>query len=168
MTRRFLLPLGLAMALLGPLAQSSLAASGPIRFPADNQPADFGAGIVCAFPVHVGIVVDHETISLWLDDQGNPSHLMITGALVLSVTNTTSGKTLDLNVPGPVQVDMRSNGSSIWRFYGPSLIGGMPAPLPNGGLYVNSGAVVAGVTAANEVSILGQHGHAADLCGPLG
>jgi hypothetical protein len=146
---------------------ATLASSGPARFPADNQPADFGAGQLCAFPVHVGIVLDHETISMWFDADNNPSHLLITGALVLAISNADSGRTIDVNVPGPVQIDLAPDGSSTWTFYGPSMIGGMPAPLPGGGLYLNDGPVVMSDSAANEVTVLAQHGHATDLCEPL-
>jgi hypothetical protein len=167
MQRRLVTALAIAAAISLPIAGTA-AAGGPIRFPADNQPADFAAGELCAFPVHVGVVVDRETISLWLDADGNPSHLLITGALVLSVTNTDTDASVELNVPGPVRIDMNPDGSSLWTFYGPSLIGGLPAPLPGGGLYMNRGAVVMWDTAANEVAILSQHGHQTDLCGPLG
>jgi hypothetical protein len=161
----------ITLAAAGLLALASpavtLAGSGPIRFPADNQPADFAAGELCAFPVHVAILRDQETITMWFDGSGNPEHLLITGPLVLGVSNASTGRTIDLNVPGPVQIDLASDGSSTWTFYGPSMIGGLPAPLPGGGLYLNNGPVRMSDSAANEVTILSQHGHAADLCGPL-
>ena len=55
---------------------------------------------VCGFAVHVEPLVDREYAKVTTNPDGSTSY-KITGAAFLNLTNTTTGKTITLNISGP-------------------------------------------------------------------
>jgi len=103
MMKRFAL-LGLAaLAAAGVLAGTGVATPGgdsPHRVPVNATPFDLGPG-VCGFPIHVGVVADNEYFTHQETLPDGTLIQQINGRLVLSFTNTDTGKTIVKNVSGP-------------------------------------------------------------------
>ena len=72
--------------------------AGPIREPFVFEPITFAAGEVCPFDVTIDAVANKEKFK----DFGD--HLIITGRLVVKVTNDDTEKSVVLNVSGPAKV----------------------------------------------------------------
>jgi hypothetical protein len=70
------------------------------RIPAGGGPFDIPAED-CGFPIHVVDVQNKEYIVRTIDNPDGSTTLRITGKLVLSFTNTGTGKTIEWNASGP-------------------------------------------------------------------
>ena len=88
------------------LADAGLPASlpqglhGPIVTHPVEQPFDYPAGEVCAFPSHSTFPVDDLTQKTWVDDAGNPVFALESGPLVMRTTNLATGETIERDVSG--------------------------------------------------------------------
>jgi hypothetical protein len=74
--------------------------NGADRVPVGNTPGDVGPQ-ACGFPIHVGIVSDREYYIHETTLADGTLIQQVTGTLVLSFTNTDTGKTITENVSGP-------------------------------------------------------------------
>jgi hypothetical protein len=72
--------------------------AGPVREPLVFEPVTFAAGEVCPFDVTIDAVANREIFK----DFGD--HLIITGRLVVQVTNDDTEKSVVLNISGPAKV----------------------------------------------------------------
>ena len=72
--------------------------AGPVREPLVFEPITFAAGEICPFGVTIDAVANKEIFK----DFGD--HLIITGRLVVQVTNDETEKSVVLNVSGPAKV----------------------------------------------------------------
>ncbi|WP_225730729.1 MULTISPECIES: hypothetical protein [unclassified Nocardia] len=73
---------------------------GPVVTHPGSTPFDYPAGEVCAFPAHVEFPVSDLTEQVWYDGAGRPLFGTETGALVIRITNTDTGRTVDRNISG--------------------------------------------------------------------
>ena len=128
--RRFLfIALGVAITLA--LGGQPASAAGPTRIPLDPVHDVQAAGIVCPFAVSVDSVSINETLAIL-----SSGRVFITGASVERVTNLDSGKSVVLNVSGPVTISSAAGvdtfvagGRNLWGFHRGDLGPGQPGIL---------------------------------------
>ena len=114
---------------------------------------------VCSFPVLGETLVDQTAAR-----GQNPFRTIVTGRLVLRVTNLSTGKSLVLNVSGPTFITSNPDGTTTYVFRGRALITLFPGEAGGPQLFVNSGQVTLTVNAAGTAIQVSQTGHKEDLC----
>jgi hypothetical protein len=131
-----------ALALVGPAS-----ADRPIRIPlTPGGGATYAAGEACEFPVTGTEVVNASVVTLFFAKNGDLSRVLVTGRIVVRVTNDVTGKSVTLNVSGPVEITDITPESERDTLLGPSLLHlrtGDVAPVGVSvpGLYLTSGRV---------------------------
>lgn len=73
---------------------------GPVVEHPVQQPFDYPAGEVCAFPAHAEFPVSDLTTRTWTDAAGTPVFAIESGPLVMKVTNLANGKTVVRDISG--------------------------------------------------------------------
>jgi len=152
------------------LTAGPASAGGPTREAAPAQPFDLAAG-PCPFVIHVEFPVNNEYSITFTDADGNPTRVIVTGALVTTLTNTENDRSVTLNISGPGTTTFGDDGSTVlhasgnWAFFFfPGQLGtGSP-----GSLILNRGRMQI-LTAANgfDQTILSQSGTQTDVCALL-
>lgn len=169
MRRLIVVSLMAAVAALWP--SPSLATSG--WTPAPSTPWEREAGVLCDFPLHGEAVVDEvrkRVLESYPD--GTPKREIYTGDLVVRVTNTATGSSVDADASGTAVIEYRPGGSfaqsSTWYVVGPVLVGFREGggTLPRG-LYVLDGlyAIDFGPTGFKTVTMYAGTTH--NLCADL-
>lgn len=140
-----LFAVGLSVVLAAPIASADRPTIDPV-----NNPDQTIAGI-CPFTVFAHFDVDREKVITF--SNGN---FLITGALKVTLTTSPStGKTLSVNVSGPVRFVFDANGDLTIYAEGPGF-----GPLGDG-LFLGHGLVIIGATSIET------RGHFVDLCALL-
>jgi hypothetical protein len=134
-----------------------------------NQPFDLPLSR-CGFPIGVGVVSDREYVihDTFLADGTEIQR--ITGELVLSFTNTTTGKTVTENVSGPSTSTFAPDGSGRFQGQGRSWLSFGPLGQANTrepGLVFTDGVVVVGFS-GNVATSFSLSGTQVDGCALLG
>ncbi|MFI1382912.1 hypothetical protein [Embleya sp. NPDC020886] len=131
-----------------------------------TPPFDYPAGARCDFPVHAEPVLD-EVVQQVLESNPDGSHKWVAykGPLIVRVTNTATGASLDVDAGGSAVVRTRPDGSQSWFVLGPVLTtfrenGGT---LPRG-LYRIDGAYTLDIDANRDKQLTMLHGTAENLC----
>jgi hypothetical protein len=113
--------------------------------PAPSGPFNQAAGVTCDFPIHGDPIVDEvKRMVLATYPDGSPKREIYTGALIVRVTNTLTGASVDADASGTSVIDYKPGGSfamsSTWRVSGPVLVGFREGTgnLPRG-LYIING-----------------------------
>jgi hypothetical protein len=118
---------------------------------------------VCAFPVLGEVLVDQTAAR-----GQNPFRLIVTGRLVVRVTNLSTGKSLVLNASGPTFITSNPDGTSTYVYRGRAIIALFPGEAEGPQLFVNSGQVTLTLNAAGRATqVVRQTGHKEDLCAAL-
>jgi hypothetical protein len=153
---------------------SSLASAGgkPTRSPVPDvfNTFDFPKGLACAgFELAGAPVVNNEVAKIFPADANGDVRIIVTGSLVERVTNVDSGKSIAVNVSGPVFVTEHPDGSATLDFGGRSgPIVFFPTDIPAGPrAFINSGRVVVTVTPTDQFILVSQSGHEEDVCAAL-
>ncbi|WP_329177243.1 hypothetical protein [Streptomyces sp. NBC_01477] len=73
---------------------------GPVVTHPVQEPFDYAAGVVCAFPSRADFPVSDLTIRTWSDAAGNPVVAVETGPLIMRVTNLTTGRSVQRDISG--------------------------------------------------------------------
>jgi hypothetical protein len=150
--------LGLAILTVAVLAGSASADPNPNsgRVPVTPPPDDVFTG-VCPFPVLI------ETLAIKEYSKTHKNGVeIITGRLVVRVTNTETGESKVYNISGPGEIT-RDGALETDVFLGRALLFD-----PSFGMLVTSGRVVATFnTDTGEFTIISQRGHVEDVCATL-
>src|SRR5437773_3135955 len=126
----FLVPVFGLMALHVPAAS---AGGAPTREFLPAAPFTSDAGQLCTFPVHFDILKQKEYATTFTDENGNPVRALVSGSLVVKMTNLTNGHSITVNASGPAEITFLSDGSQIARSKGQAIVflfagyGGGPA-----------------------------------------
>lgn len=139
----------------------------PFREPAEGGPAEFAAGEVCPFPVLVDTVHNNEIATTFTDKDGNPTHQIITGRLVLRITNLATDASIVRNVSGPVMRTFNADGTLTILLRGGSLLYLFASDAGGPGLWLSSGPVRLEIDAANNVTSTVRPAHSQDVCAML-
>jgi hypothetical protein len=96
--------------------------------PAPSAPFDQAAGVTCDFPIHAEPIVDEvkmQVLATYPD--GSSKREIYDGALIIRVTNTSTGASVDADASGTAVIDYKPGGSfaqsSTWHVAGPVLVG---------------------------------------------
>jgi hypothetical protein len=128
-----------------PAARPTAARGGGEWIPVPSAPFDVPAGARCDFPVHGEPIVDEvQKLVLKKFPDGSVKQEFYAGALIFRITNTLTGKSVDVDISGTGLVTYRPGGSNfqngISHIQGPILLGIAEGGgnLPRG-LYVPNG-----------------------------
>jgi len=135
--------------------------------PAPATPVyDWPAGFRCDFPVRSTPIVD-EVLRHVVETRpdGEPGRVAYKGPLVLRVTNTDTGSSIDVDAGGSALVEYRADGSQSWRAIGPVMAGWGEngGNLPRG-LYRLDGVYSLEITAPGAKTLTMAHGTTEPLC----
>lgn len=138
----------------------------PEQFP----PFDGPAGLLCDFPVHWDVTVNHvRTKVVQTYPDGGPKRQLAKGALFLHVINAATGAGTEVNASGSAVIDYGTDGSMLWHVVGPVI-----ARLPEGssnlprGLYTINGVYRIAFSPTGFKTITLTHGTIHNLCPDLG
>jgi hypothetical protein len=123
---------------------------------------EFAAGELCAFPVRIDVLINQEYGTTFVDASGQPTHTIVTGRLVLQVSNLATSKSVVVNASGPGLVVYEGDNIRV-TLRGRSLIF-----LPSDHLlYLNTGQVVEfgnGTIQPVVLPVISQTGRRVDYC----
>ncbi|MFB7128196.1 hypothetical protein [Kitasatospora sp. NPDC056273] len=132
--------------------------------------SDLPAGSRCDFPVHLEPVIDEgqRRVLEYAPDGTTVRRAAFRGALVLLITNTTTGASYVADAGGRAVVDYRADRSQTWHAHGPVLLG----VGPNGGnlprdLYLVDGVYTIDIGSTGYKTLTLGHGSAEPLCAKL-
>jgi hypothetical protein len=145
------------------------AADKPLREPNVIPPALFPAGIACAgFTVEIVADVNAQTVTTFFDSEGNPVRLLITGRLILTVTNTDTGEAVTIRLGDAIHITFNADGSVTLVGTGNVLSIFFPTDFPPGpSTTLYSGRLVIPITAAGVGTLETATGKAIDICAVL-
>ena len=151
------------------LVPASLAqAEKPLRSPVPDSGGTVPAGVLCPFPVTVSTVINRETQTTFLDAQGDPVRVLVTGALFLRVTNDApGGDSTVLNVSGPYTFFFHPDGSITIKGTGPQLLGLFPTDEGGPALLFIHGSFTLEVSLQGVFHDIVTRGRVMDLCRAL-
>jgi hypothetical protein len=146
-----------------------ISAQGPTRSPVNNQPFTVAAGQGCNFPLHGEPLIDQEVTKTFPPESNGDVKVIITGRLVFELTNLDTGKSLVVNISGPVTAVFHPDGSVRADFGGLSgPIVFFPTDIPPGPkAFINSGRLVVDITPSGQLILVSQSGHEEDVCAAL-
>lgn len=159
----------IAAALAGTCAFAAPGALATQRTPVGNQPFDVPAD-VCGFPVHVGILDDNEYYVQSQSNADGSTTQRVTGHLVVSLTNESTGKTITENVSGPGTFTVYPDGSGRFEAQGVSFGVASPTARADGvpGIWVSHGAVEGTFDSSFQTTTLSPSDRLTDGCALLG
>jgi hypothetical protein len=124
----------------------------PVEIPPDITVTD-----VCRFPVAIHVDINKE-----FSKEHKNGVTIITGRLVVTITNTETGESVSYNISGPVHITSQ-DGLETQVFLGRSLLF-----TPELGMLVTSGrAVTTFNPETGEFTLVSHRGHAEDVCATL-
>lgn len=106
---RHALTLAAALAILV-IGGTPAMAAGPVRVPSPSAPGDLEG--ICDFVVHAEFPVNDQYAIATTDADGNPTRVLVTGALVAELTNMDTGGSITLNISGPADITFGDDGST--------------------------------------------------------
>lgn len=140
------------------------------RVPVGNVPADIPAD-VCGFPIHIGIIEDHEYVVRRTVHADGSISTRVAGPLVNSLTNLDTGATIAYDNGGPGTITTYPDGHATLDFSGHSMAwvrapyqARLGAPAFR---LVSGGHVVGTVDAAGDIVELSTIGTVLDGCALL-
>jgi hypothetical protein len=148
----------LALALAAPAA-----AVGPTReyLPLPDT-IDLAAGDGCSFPVRIDVFVNREYGVTFADASGDLLRQLVSGALIIGLTNVGSDRSITIDISGPAEFVVHADGSSTFTLRGNSM------PIAPGGLFRTTGTVVQEFDAdGNLLSTSPATGRQIDLCAAI-
>jgi hypothetical protein len=138
----------------------------PTRSPAIAGPFEIPAGVVCSFGVFGGEpIVNKQVVKTFPPEPNGDIVQLATGAFVFPLTNTSTGKTIAVNISGPGRLTIHPDGSATleargrWFF---ALIENAPF-----NAFISSGHVVTSIAPDGTVTLVSRSGHVEDLCALL-
>jgi hypothetical protein len=196
MRYRSMLPTWFADVLAGTLAASTLAAcvdrtpTAPVRAPSlaraearatpqsgkpervplpdFTQTGGFPAGVACDFAVAYEPVVNRLVATIFPADENGDVRQVVTGTLVLRLTNEETGESITVNISGPGTFTFHPDGSFTIESAGPWLQFDPTRTLSNSALNLTWGRVVLEVSADGSLAIFtSQRGRVEDVCAAL-
>jgi hypothetical protein len=167
--RTLLIPLAATTVLFTGAAPANATTARGGWVPEPIPPFDAAAGVLCDFPVHYDVLVNHvrtKVVSTYPD--GTPKRQLATGALLLNVGNPTTGATKVVDAGGSAVIDHGTDGSMLWHVVGPVIarLGAGTSNLPRG-LYTIDGVYRVAFSPTGFKTITLTHGRIHDLCPDL-
>jgi hypothetical protein len=146
----------------------TVAAAPPVREDVPLEPLVLEG--ICPFDVLIEPLTNRETLTTFFDQAGNPRLSLVTGALKVRLTNLSTGKTVDLNIPGPGRFIPQPNGALTQITEGPWLIFFPPDTFPgtpDPQLLFIRGRTVTQFDPEGNPTLISLKGHVEDICAAL-
>lgn len=142
-------------------------ANPPAHEPFVNVGGTIPAGVGCAgFAITVTIEVDDQRITTFFDQAGNPLRQTVTGRLVLTVTNDSTGESRTYRIGGASHLSFGADGSLTITLTGNSLVVLFPNDVPPGpSTTQGSGRAVIRIDAL--FTLVSRTGSVEDVCAAL-
>jgi len=138
---------------------SGASADKPIKEPVSASPVVFaGPTAVCAFPVEMTASTFRNFSITHLDKGGGIRWIGGAGTIVSTVTNMTTGKSVDINASGPGKITFNDEGSLTVEGGGPWLIGYFATDDPPLALLLYRGHIVLNVASDGTLSLVSYVG----------
>jgi hypothetical protein len=139
----------------------------PVREPLPSE--SFVTSDACEFDVYFEVFTSRSFITTFFDTDGNPTRMLITGALKGQLTNLSNNKSMDVNVSGPGRVILNEDGTQTWYSGGTWFLGLYPEDAPDfqPRAFLYSGKMVLEIGGGNITSITLAGGHLVDVCAAL-
>ena len=137
--------------------------------PEQIPPFDAAAGVLCDFPVHYDVQVNHVRTKVTRTyPDGSPRRQLAVGALLLNVSNAATGASTVVDAGGSAVIDYGTDGSMLWHVKGPVIarLAEGTSNLPRG-LYTIDGLYRIAFSPAGFKTITVRHGEIHDLCPDL-
>lgn len=129
------------------------------------QSFDAAAGTLCPFDLHSEVLFDQEYVRTTATfPGGKPQTQEYVGPLVVQITNTDSGQSVDRDLSGRAIVDYQPDGGYDFRIQGPAAIGFHPGDSLPPGYYVLTGEHVVHFAADGSRTLLIDHGDEENVC----
>ena len=162
MLKRLVVAAGAALLALSAVVPGVMAARPPREYLATPDFIELAAGEACAFPVRIDFIANKEYGLTFSDAAGNFVRQLISGTLIVGLTNTTNGRSVTVDISGPAQAIGNADGGTTFILRGNSL------PLVPGRLYTTTGVVVQVLAAdGTVVSTTRATGTERDRCAEL-
>jgi hypothetical protein len=163
--RRIFIAFSSALFILA-VGASPAAATKPVREPTPDFEFEFAAGEVCSFAIEGTTLVNRGYTTTFFDPNGNPVMQIISGTLIVQVTNLDTGTSVVRNISGPGTITFAPDGGFTLEANGAWLF----VTLPGGPslAYINKGRIVFEFTPDGQINVLMQQGIQEDLCATLG
>ena len=122
----------------------------------------------CPFEVLVEDLVNKATITTFVDKQGNPVRILVSGAYRNKLTNQETHKSLGVKIPGPARYIINPDGTLVITALGPSLnyLSSDAFPEFPMRLFVNYGQVIFTYPPTGDPT-LQVRGQTLDICAAL-
>ena len=123
------------------------------------------AGLRCSFGVFVHDIVNNQVVKTFPPKPNGDIVQLITGRYVTSVTNTSTGKSITVNISGPARITTHPDGSATLVATGRWFLGEIVnAPFT---VFISSGRVVISIVPDGLPTLVSQSGHLEDICALL-
>lgn len=123
------------------------------------------AGLWCTFGVFLHDIVNNQVVKTFPPKPNGNIVQLITGRYVTSMTNTSTGKSITVNISGPARITTQPDGSATLvatgRWFLADLVNA-PARA-----FISSGRVVVSIAPDGVPTLVSQRGHLRDICALL-
>ena len=138
----------------------------PTRTPLLAGPFEVPAGAACSFGVLGGEpIMNNQVLTTFPSEPNGDIVQLATGALVFTLTNASTGKTITVNTSGPGRITIHPDGSTTLEAQGRWFLGFIEgAPFT---LFISSGRVVFSIAPGGPPTLVSQSGHVEDVCALL-
>jgi hypothetical protein len=148
------------------LPAAATAAGRPLRTPIPIGPESAPAGAVCPFAVSLVPVVNNAYNLTYPPDANGDIRQISTGNVVVQIMNDETGKTISLNVSGPVITVTHPDGSATITLQGPTFLADLIPPVP--GFFLVDGRTVLNQSPSGDQTLVSFNGRVKlDICAAL-
>jgi len=137
----------------------------PTRSPLPAEPFEAPAGLFCSFGVLSEPVVNNQVVKTFPPEPNGDVVQLATGAFVQRLTNTSTGKSITVNISGPGRFTIHPDGSVTLEASGRWFFAVVEnAPFS---AFINSGHAVLSIGTDGTVTLVSHRGHVEDVCALL-
>jgi hypothetical protein len=137
----------------------------PTRSPLPAGPFEAPAGLFCSFGVLSEPVVNNQVVKTFPPEPNGDIVQLATGAFVARLTNTSTGKSITVNISGPGRITIHPDGSVIIEASGRWFFAAIEnAPFS---AFISSGRAVLSIAPDGTATLVSQSGHVEDVCALL-
>jgi hypothetical protein len=138
----------------------------PTRTPLLGGPFEIPAGVACSFGVIGGDpIINNQVLKTFPPEPNGDIVQLATGALVFTLTNASTGKSITVNISGPGRFTIHPDGSLTIEAQGRWFLAFIEnAPFT---AFISSGRVVFSIAPGGPPTLVSQSGHVEDVCALL-
>jgi hypothetical protein len=159
-----------ALVALALWAATTAVAAKPAREPNVIPTTVFPAGVACeGFPLRISADVNQQHLTTFFDQDGNPVRQLITGRLIITLTNVDTDSSVTLRLGGATHVTINPDGSATLVGTGHGVLVLVPSDVPPGpSTTLRTGRTVLTISPEGAFTLIGTAGaEPLDLCAVL-